>query len=136
MTKNNYFVLMEVGFDYNDEIYFSMRGLGNPLKVFTSKEEADKQAELENMVVFKSLFKDGSIYEYGYNLDEMIDRKVPRAELNSKSGIFMRLFGKNANDWWGDYNCKFLREPTDQEWIQLINCFNFTFYQVIEVEKG
>ena len=133
--KNTDFVLMEVGFDYNDEVYFPGEG-GNPNRVFTSEKSAKKAAEDKNLLKFKSLISSGDIREYGYSLDEVLDVKTSVDDLNSKSGIFMKAFGKTASDWWKDYNSKLVRTLTDKEWLRLLDCFNFTFYHVVEVEKG
>lgn len=131
------YILMEAGFEYNDEVYSPVDG-GNPKKVFTSKAAAQKVADEKNMSEFRSIINSGSIRDYGYSLDEVLDYKnATEFEQNDPKGIFMKLFCKPASAWWKSYdNAGFVRQPSDKDLKHLMDCFSFTFYHVVEVEKG
>ena len=136
----SYFVLMEAGFDYNDEVYLPSEG-GNPSRVFTSKEAAEKVMLQKNIDQFKNILEDGSIKDYGYSLDEVLDHRGSSDELDGKDGIFMKLFGKTASEWWDNVTYfndnqggQSVVEPSDSDWARLLNCFNFNFYYVVEVQ--
>ena len=61
-----YHIVMQVNYEYNDEIYYEA-GLYNPIKVFSSKEEASMYCEKLNLEKHKSIE-----YEYYcYSSDEI-----------------------------------------------------------------
>lgn len=128
-----YFVLMERGFSYNDETYIPCEG-GNPSKIFSSKEDALKAAEKKNIETFVQMIKDGSIREYGYCLFDVVDSS--KTSKLGKRGIFYKLFGMTAEDWWDSTEfLGFENDPTDEQLAELISCFNFDFYEIVEVQK-
>jgi len=138
--SEKFYVLMEVGFDYNDETYFRYNGGGgHPSRVFTSKKKADEACLAKNIEEFKKVISNGDIREYGYGLDEVLSSKVTEEDVMYEEGIFMTLFGKTAESWWDslyDEKVTFKVQPTDAQWKRLIDCFNFQFWEVVTVEKG
>ena len=61
---NTVYVLMEEGWDYNDETYFrSEAGGGHPECFFLSEEEANKECQARNIASFKKLWANGDIRE-------------------------------------------------------------------------
>lgn len=135
--SQTFYVLMEQGWDYNDEYYFHIDG-GNPHKVFTDKERADKVADELNLEQFKELFTNGEIREYSYGgLEEILSGEGSEEDLYGE-GLFKTLFGKTAYDWWKSLNedCELLVEPTKEQWRTLMNCFSLNFWEVAEVQKG
>ena len=139
--SEKFYVLMEVGFDYNDETYFRYNfGGGHPESVFTNKKKAEEACTKKNIERFSSLIKNGELREYGYGLDEVLSDKVYEEDLMYEEGIFMQLFGTTAETWWDSlYDREDVRlkvEPTDEQWAKLFNCFNLNFYEVVTVEKG
>jgi hypothetical protein len=134
---SKFYVLMEVGFDYNDETYFRYNGGGgHPSRVFSNKKKADEAATQKNIEEFKKIVANGDIRQYGYGLDEVLDSKVTEEEVMYEEGIFMTLFGKTAESWWDDEGGPLKVEPTDAQWKRLVDCFNFQFWEVVTVEKG
>jgi hypothetical protein len=137
---SKFYVLMEVGFDYNDETYFRYNGGGgHPSRVFSNKKKADEAAAQKNIEEFKRIVSNGEIREYGYGLDEVLSSKVTEEEVMYEEGIFMTLFGKTAESWWDslyDEGISFKVQPTDAQWKRLVDCFNFQFWEVVTVEKG
>lgn len=121
------YVLMEDGWDYNDEVYFSSDG-GRPSKVFVSKEAADAEAKARNLKEFQDLVRSGEIRGYAYSLNEICD--------DPENEIFYTLSGKSAEDWWDNPGDNLVAEPTTEQWNQLFGCFNLNFWSVVSVEKG
>lgn len=144
--SETFYVLMEEGWDYNDEVFFrTENGGGHPEKVFADKEKAEAEANRLNMKRFRELVTSGEVHEYAYSLDDILSDKATEDDLMFEEGIFMQMFGKTAEDWWENYynqrwedrrkgNLKV--EPTDEQWGKLYDCFNLGFYEVVTVEKG
>lgn len=135
------YLVMEQGFDYNDEYYFQVDG-GHPDSFFATREEADTACEAKNLAEFKRLVKEGYIREYSSDgLDGLLSDKATEDELLYDSGIFKTLFGLTAEDWYeAQWNHrvddKLKVEPTEEQWKRLMNCFNLDFYNVVTVQKG
>lgn len=125
---------MERGFDYNDENYFPTEG-GNPKKVFSSKKSALKALDEKNSEEFLKIIEDGSIREFGYCLSDILDTsKDKKLEVDD---LFLKLFKKTPEEWWESYNdIGFKVTPNKSQLKKLIDCFNFNFYEVVEVQKG
>lgn len=137
--SEQFYVLMEQGFDYDDQYYTRQDG-GSPTKVFTNKKKAEEAAELANIEEFKRIWNDGYIRDYtSGGFDELMDYKATEDDLYLEGGIFMTLLGKSAYDWYKDrYDevAKFITEPTEEQWKKLYSCFNLSFYEVVTVQKG
>ncbi len=140
--SETFYVLMEQGFDYNDEYYFRTDG-GNPCRVFTNRKKAEEAAEKRNLEEFKKLVKEGSIREYSSDgLEGLLSDSVTEDDLLFEEGIFRTLFGVSAEDWfesgsgWGGKEIQLKVEPTEEQWKKLMGCFNLDFYEVVTVQKG
>ncbi len=128
------YVLMAVGWDYNDEYYFKTDG-GHPEKVFVSKELAEKEADRLNLKEFKELFSSGTLIEYCNDFSGGISN-YEKADV-----IISTLFGMDLDTWCDhlyDYQRapKFVVEPTEEQWVELMKCSNLNFWEVVSVEKG
>lgn len=140
--SEQFYVLMECGFEYNDEYYTPSEG-GNPSKVFTNRKKADEACEKANLVEFKYLVKEGYIREYSSDgLDGLLSDSATEDDLLYEEGIFKTLFGATAEDWfesgsgWGGKEVELKVEPTEEQWKKLMSCFNLDFYEVVTVQKG
>jgi hypothetical protein len=134
-----FYVLMETGFEYNDENYFRHDGSGgHPEKVFTDKERAEEAAFQKGLEFFKRLVASGEIKDYGYGLEDILVSDVLEDDLLYEEGMFMSVFGMTAEDWWSSlYDRNETKVvATDEQWKKLYNCFSLNFYEVVAVEKG
>ena len=135
------YLVMEQGFDYNDEYYFQVDG-GHPDSFFTDRDAAQAACKAKNLEEFKRLVKRGEIREYSSDgLDSLLSDDVTEDDLLYEAGIFKTLFGLTAEDWyeapWNhDVDDSLKVEPTEEQWLQLMNCFNLDFYSVVTVQKG
>ena len=134
------YLVMEQGFDYNDEYYFRVDG-GHPDSFFTNKKKADEACAKKNLDEFKRVINEGYIREYTSDgFDGLISEDATEDELYFEDGIFQTLFGVSAYDWYksGDSWSKesFKVEPTEEQWERLMKCFNLDFYNVVTVQKG
>lgn len=145
-NMEKFFVLMAAGFDYNDE-YYTRTDFGSPEKVFTDREKAEAAAKKEGLDEFKRILKDGYLRDYSYDgLNGLLADSVTDEDVMYEDGIFMTLFGLSAEDWYeAGYSRGYGREkpdgnlivePTDEQWEKLYSCFNLSFYDVVEVQKG
>lgn len=131
---NKYYVLMKQCFYYSGEYTLPEQG-GVPVNLFSSEEKAYDECDKLNISEFNLIIEDGSIREHGSSIFDLLSEETSNFDLEDKSGIFMKLFNKNAVDWW-DHDCpKLVVKPTPQQMLHLINCFNFVFFYVKEVEK-
>ncbi len=138
--SETFYVLMEQGFEYNDEYYTRTDG-GNPKNVFTNRKKAEAACEEKNLEEFKRLVKEGYIREYTSDgLEGLLSDSVTEEDLLYEEGIFRTLFGLSAEDWyeaqWGNADDSLKVEPTEKQWAQLMSCFNLNFYNVVTVQKG
>jgi hypothetical protein len=135
-----FYVLMELGFSYDDQNHFPFgQGAGNPNRVFTNKKKAEEAAHKNNLEEFKKLIRHDDIREYGYNVNEVLEDSASEEDLLFEEGIFRILFGKSAEDWWDslyDQGSSLKVEPTEEQWERLFKCFNLNFWEVVTVEKG
>lgn len=135
------YLVMEQGFDYNDEYFFQVDG-GHPDSFFTDREAADAHCAVKNLEEFKRLVKEGYIRDYSSDgLDGLLSDKATEDDLLFDNGIFKTLFGLTAEDWYeaqwnGRVDDKLKVEPTEEQWKKLMSCFNLEFYDVVTVQKG
>lgn len=129
------YVLMKQCFYYEDEQYLPEEG-GVPVKVFSSEEKAYEECDRLNISEFDLIIDDGSIREYGHSVYDLLSQEASDFDLQNESGIFMKLFNKDVVDWWDSDCSRLVIKPTKQQMLQLINCFNFVFFYVKEVEKA
>lgn len=144
------YVLMEEGWDYNDEIRFTPEcGGGMPRKVFEDQEKAQAECDARNIKELKSLFASGEIREYCYGFDDLIPYRSKhneehRAKLDT---VCTKLFGvdweqlSDITDNYRHYDREdqklIIKESsTDADWLELLGCINLNFWEVVTVEKG
>lgn len=138
------FVLMEVGWDYNDEVMFRTEGGGgHPTKVFDNEEAANKQCVSKNIEEFKRLTSDGDIRRYFYNLDEILpyaDRKNAESK-NSHNTASKKLFDLDFDELTDFVNSNdsfpvAVEGASDEDWKAFLDMTTLNFWEVVPVEKG
>lgn len=145
MTKM--YVLMEEGWEYNDEIMFRPEsGGGTPRKVFTALSKAQKECDSLNVKELRKLFAEGEITEYFYGWDELLprnERKSPefRERLDKAcTKVFGMDFDALGNYFdakgWREAKHAGLQSATEKDWTEFLNCTKLRFWEVVEVEKG
>lgn len=136
------YVLMEEGWEYNDETFFHPEsGSGTPVKIFNSLEAAEKECQKRNLDSFKGLFESGEASQYFYNFEDILpypERKDKqfRKKLNA---LLEKVFGSDIED----FNEKFDNrgsvqtspDATDEDWLAIYNMVNLSFWNVVECEK-
>jgi hypothetical protein len=142
------YVLMEAGWDYNDEIQFRPDGGGgHPKKVFSSKDKAQKECDNLNVKEFKKLFATGEIVEYFYNWDELLhwQKRKDTEYRNQVDATCTKVFGMDFDALSNSFehrsyddrkNNPGLKTATDKDWLAFMNCTKLNFWEVVTVEKG
>jgi len=134
--SEHFYVVMEQGFEYDDQYYTRFEG-GSPHTLFTNKKKAEEAALLENLKEFKRVFKEGYLRDYAYDFDSLISEDATEDDLYFEEGIFRQLLGQSAYDWYKKReDVEFEVEPSEEQWKRLMNCFNIQFFYVVEVQKG
>ena len=126
-----YYVVSEVGFDYNDEIY-SVSGsnygdkFGTPVKVFSTREKANDFIEKKTVKVLKGL----ELGQYFYDLNDIL-----RDSDECFVAFWQQEFGQNleAVDRWA---IKVPEEATDGQLRRLAARIKLPFFTLTEVEES
>lgn len=133
------YVLMELGWDYNDETFFNPEsGGGSPHSFFLNEEDAKRECDVLNVAKFKELWEHGEIKQYCYNFDELIYLKDK--DQDSLDAICVKIFGKNFRELEqaldeDEDSAEFL-SSSHEDWKHFISHFNMTFWEVVPVERG
>lgn len=136
------YVLMEVGWDYNDEVFFqSEAGGGSPHSFYTVKAEADKECDARNIEKFRSLWESGEIREYCYGADELLpyDKRKDKEWRKNLDAVCMRIFALSFDEL-ADYinegaEVSVIGE-SDADWKELMSYTRMDFWEVVTVERG
>ena len=145
------YVLMEAGWDYNDEFFYRSEGSGgHPHKVYASKEAAQTECASRNVARLKELFNSGEISEYYEGFHDLLPyNKTHDAEFYSRlDGACNKIFGvdfEQLGDIERRHEYKRSQNPspqslikdsaTDANWLELFNCTKLEFWEVVNVEK-
>lgn len=140
MDEDLFYVLMKVGWQYNDETYFRTENNdGSPEKVFLCANKAAKEVMELNLKEFKTLIKTGQIVEYGYSIDDLIE------DYESTNEIFRKYISIDLYDWWKiagglqwkeDHPNQCPENMSNEQWLELMKCFNINFWEVVPTKRG
>lgn len=126
MAKQKGYIVLEVGFEYNDEYYHT----GNygatyeaPKKVFTDKEKA--MVELHKKTFEKLRGEDLSRYN-GDGLGGICKEGMQ----DEFCRIFKEEFDKDAEEW----ELEIPKKATDEQLMKIIECLDLEFFELVEVE--
>lgn len=124
------YVITEVGYEYNDEIYYQGEsGGGTPVKVYLDKEKAQFELDrlnLESLITCE-------IGQYAYDLEDIID---DMGEFESIIRKYDKQGEVSVNDsyelgeWFSSNASRFSK--ADQK--KLLEIVNLEFYNLAEVE--
>jgi hypothetical protein len=124
-NKKGYLVL-EVGYEYNDEYYHT----GNygttyeaPKKAFMDKEKAILELHSKTM----EFLRGEDLGRYGGNGLEGICKKGMQDEFCK---IFKEEFGQEVEDW----EIEIPEDATDEQLMKIIECLKIEFFKLVEVE--
>lgn len=126
MAKQKGYIVLEVGFEYNDE-YYHTGSYGAtyeaPKKVFTDKEKA--MVELHKKTFEKLRGEDLSRYN-GDGLDGICKEGMQ----DEFCRIFKEEFDKDAEEW----ELEIPKKATDEQLMKIIECLDLEFFELVEVE--
>ena len=136
------YVLMEEGWEYNDETYFHPEsGGGTPHSFYTSLEKAQVECDKRNLASFKDLWKSGEIHDYCYGLDELVSYDLSKNKGRKKtlSALLEKIFGKDFEEmteiFYGRGDIE-IESDSDEDWKALMSHIKLTFWEVVPVERG
>lgn len=138
----NVYVLMEEGWEYNDETFFHPEsGSGTPRKVFATNEAAQKECDARNVESFRDLFTSGEANQYFYSFDDVIpyNKRKDRDFMVKLESLCSKIFGTTVsgiNDALEDQESMEINEgATDEDWLAFQAMTTMNFWNVVEVEK-
>lgn len=124
------YVITEVGYEYNDEIYSQNDGgAGNPIKIYLDKAKAEEEVKNMNM---DSLFT-CDIGDYAYDLEDIITDMDELKKVIKKYDTKEEVNVENSYElgvWFSNNNARFSKEDKGKM-FQLIS---LDFYNLVEVE--
>lgn len=124
------YVVTEIGYEYNDEIYYQGEsGGGTPVKVYLDKEKAQSETDRLNLEALVTC----EIGQYAYDLSEIIN------DMDSFEKI-IRKYDKQAEvsvddsyqlgEWFSSHASKF----SNADKKKLLDLVSLEFYTLAEVE--
>jgi len=138
------YVLLEIGFEYNDEIYYcSENSAGHPQSVFLDLETAKQVLLKKNIEKFQNLFSyPGNLSEYCYEADDLFNRnrkkdfnKFLEKHCQCSLDVFIKNFIYHGDDEKEGVRIKdCLLKLSQEEWATYASFFNLTFFTLAEVE--
>lgn len=124
------YVITEIGYEYNDEIYYqSESGGGTPVKVYLDKEKAQAdldQLNLESLVTCE-------IGQYAYDMNDIVDDMEAFEKIlkkYDKEGSLDMEDSYELGEWFSSNASKF--SNTDKK--KLLELVSLEFYTLTEVE--
>ena len=123
----NAYVVMQKGFEYNDEIYYEIDGgVGHPSKIFFTKEACEEEVERLNI---EEIMKKKLSY-YFYDIEDICDDPEGLKEycdsLNKKYGE--KVKSRDDNEYLLHSSATF------EEAKKYYDMINISFYESVEVE--
>ncbi len=139
---SNVYVLMEEGWEYNDETFFHPEsGSGTPVKVFASQEVAEIECNKRNLESFKAIFSDGEASQYFYNIDPIIaySNRKNGERLDRFDELSQIIFGCNRDGLTNqlEFQKKIGSNPdvSDTTWLEFMSMTTLNFWNVVECER-
>jgi hypothetical protein len=122
------YIILEKGFEYNDEIYNSSEG-GNPLKIYLSYDFAKKEYQRLTIQKFKTI----NITDYDYDVSNLCDNLEALTNLceslNKKYGTIERTSKWDSVD---EYRLHPL--ANDEESKKYCALVDLQFYEICQSE--
>ena len=126
----NAYVVLQKGYEYNDEVHSQAEsGGGHPHKIFFTQEGAREEVERMNI----NEFKNTNISEYFYDVDEVCDDPD---ELLNFCNLLNEKYGKiESKDRWSQPD-EYRLHPmaNDEESKKYANMVDLVFYEMVQVE--
>lgn len=141
---SNVYVLMEEGWEYNDETFFHPEsGSGTPHVVFDTQEAAGAECNKRNLESLKKIFADGEASQYFYNVNDIIPyqhRKGSTPQMERIEELTQIIFGCDLETLNGqlEYQRKIEANPdvSDTTWLEFQSMTTLNFWNVVECERA
>lgn len=130
MGQKKGYVVLQSGWEYNDEVYMSTDG-GTPLKVFADRGDAERYAQKMTLEELRKLPRDG-LASYGYDWGEVFES----SDEEKTSKLLAEAFGRkrfNLEDWWAD-GASIPEKISDENLQKVESAIILQFYEVVEVD--
>jgi len=123
------YVIMEKGYEYDDNIYNSTEG-GNPKTIIFGKKEAEEKSHKLEIEVLKEV----DIRLYTYDIEDAISSDIEEVKsyLESLNQKYGKPVPKNKWDKLGEYQLN--PKATDEEAEKYLSMLSIRFFEVVEVE--
>jgi hypothetical protein len=121
------FVVMQKGYEYDDNIYCEING-GHPKVILFTKEEADLRVRELNIKEYQEV----SIRDFTYD-DEWLN--VDYNDFNDFNKSLIEKYGKiPTSNHWEDTEDKLHISANESEINEYCKMVNISFYDVVEID--
>ena len=125
------YVVSEVGFEYNDEIYHqSESGGGEPIKVFLDKNKANELVHQKNVEAFSK----NNIMEYTYEPSDIFDDEEAVNKICQKYGLSEGLSLSDDSYEFGEWLQDNFKNFSQKDQEKIMKMANIEFFSITEVE--
>lgn len=139
---SNVYVLMEEGWEYNDEVYFHPdSGSGTPVKVFETHEAAITECNSRNIESFRDLFINAEANQYFYNFEDIIAYSSRKDVEKQKrmDELVQIIFGCDTETLDSSLESQSAIVPnpdvSDSTWLEFLSMTTMNFWNVVECER-
>jgi len=124
------YVVLQKGFEYNDEVYSQAEsGGGHPHKIFFTEESARKEVERMNLEELKQT----NITDYTYDIEDICDDPDGLLELcNSLNEKYGKM--ESTNRWNSPDEYRLHEMATEEESKKYFDMVDLYFYEMVQVE--
>ena len=130
MNKMTGYVVVEKGFEYNDEIHSPNEGGGGiPKKIFFNLNDVQSEVKRLNLEMLKNV----NIIDYAYDIEDVVNDVEEFEALINK--INENHGGKEQPKYnWQDYTWKIHSQATDDELSEVYKLVSLSFYDYYVVD--
>jgi len=121
------YVVMEIGYEYNDEVMHTTEGdYGTPRRIYSSKEKAEEV--IKNLTISK--YKSEEIAYYYYDMDELIQIDIDKFKMEC-----YKILGEEGWEGIDFERFEMSSSWTDEQIEKLSEFITLEFYKIVEVEE-
>jgi hypothetical protein len=136
MTKETLYMIAEIGYEYNDEVYHRPESGGiNPVALYRDRQKADAEAARRTLAYARG----ADLRYYGYEVEDILRggryEKTSRRAFEDLMNKYVPEFDlSNTEGWKGFVDIEnAVKQMTDEEVVELLSYTTLNFFEVREV---
>lgn len=122
------YVILQKGFEYNDEIFYDIEGGGNPKLVIFDIEGAKRKIRDLNIEEYKKV----SLRDYSYDITDVLN--VDEDDFLAFTEKLIQKYGEIKSKWHEDVNYILHPMANYEESDEYAKMVNINFYEYVETD--